>query len=86
MDSVDFVFREDFQSKFHFQSSLGVTFPHREKGGEIMLIKETKDLILRYYEKCNAINGNPAKFDAMEDWAIMDALRIMKQLGVIPGQ
>jgi len=51
-----------------------------------MLIKETKDLILRYYEKCNAINGNPAKFDAMEDWAIMDALRIMKQLGVIPGQ
>jgi len=51
-----------------------------------MLIKETKDLILRYYEKCNAIKGNPAKFDVVEDWAIMDALRIMKQLGVIHGQ
>ncbi len=38
-----------------------------EKGGEIMLIKDTKDLISRYYEECNAIKGNPAKFDAMMD-------------------
>ena len=32
-----------------------------------MLIKETKDLICRYYEDCNAIMGNTAKFDAMID-------------------
>jgi len=38
-----------------------------KKGEEIMLIKETKDLICRYYEQCNAIKGNPAKFDAMID-------------------
>ena len=32
-----------------------------------MLIKETKDLICRYYEECNAIKGNPAKLEAMID-------------------
>jgi hypothetical protein len=33
----------------------------------MMLIEETKDLIRRYYQECNAIKGNPAKFDAMID-------------------
>ena len=32
-----------------------------------MSIKETKDIICRYYEECNAIKGNPAKFDALTD-------------------
>ena len=32
-----------------------------------MSIRETKDLIGRYYEECNAINGNLAKFEAMAD-------------------
>jgi steroid delta-isomerase-like uncharacterized protein len=32
-----------------------------------MLIKETKDLIGRYYEECNAIKGNLAKFEGMVD-------------------
>lgn len=32
-----------------------------------MLLKETKDLVCRYYEECNAIKGNPAKLDAMID-------------------
>jgi predicted ester cyclase len=30
-----------------------------------MLIKETKDLIVRYYEECNAIKGDPTKFAAV---------------------
>jgi steroid delta-isomerase-like uncharacterized protein len=37
------------------------------KGGEIMVIKETRDLIGRYYEECNAIKGNLSKFEAMAD-------------------
>jgi len=32
-----------------------------------MLIKETKDLIYRYYEECNSIKRDTAKFDAMID-------------------
>ena len=32
-----------------------------------MLIRETKDLIGRYYEECNAIKGNLSKFEAMVD-------------------
>lgn len=32
-----------------------------------MLINEAKDLIRRYYDECNAIKGNPAKFAAMMD-------------------
>jgi steroid delta-isomerase-like uncharacterized protein len=35
--------------------------------GKIMSIRETKDLIGRYYEECNAIKGNLAKFEAMAD-------------------
>ena len=30
-----------------------------------MSIEETKDLIVRYYEECNAIKGNPTKFADM---------------------
>jgi steroid delta-isomerase-like uncharacterized protein len=30
-----------------------------------MSIRETKDLIGRYYEECNAIKGNLARFEAM---------------------
>jgi steroid delta-isomerase-like uncharacterized protein len=44
-----------------------------------MLLKESKDLIGRYYEECNAIRGKLAKFEA-----IADALFVPQFVGHAP--
>jgi predicted ester cyclase len=45
----------------------GLIGKRKYKGGFVMSIEENKALVRRYYEKCNAIKGDPTKVRVMVD-------------------